>query len=283
LKIELKNKIILGLWLLVALSVLVLFVVARQSKKHSLCAGSKVEISGNNQNYFVTEKEVNEIVNASGDIKEKIIESIHIAALENALQQNSWIKNAELYFENNGVLHIDIAQRQPIARLFCVDGSSNYIDKNGLRLPIKNTATSRVLTITNFTSSNNVLANTDSLLLNDVNQLSNFIYADSFWNAQIAAINITSTGKFELVPTIGNHIVQIGNANNLKEKFDRLYTFYTKAWLQNGIETYEMVDVRFNNQVVATRKGSLKNVIDSVANPLLAMDSTILSDSLNLP
>lgn len=282
-KIEVKNKIILGLWLLVALSVLVLFVAARQSKKHSFCAGCKIEISGNNQNYFVTEKEVAEIVNASGDIKEKSIENIDIAVLENALQKNSWIKNAELYFENNGVLHIDIEQRQPVARLFCVDGTSSYIDKNGLRLPVKNTATARVLAITNFTSSNNVLANTDSLLLNGVTQLSNFIYADSFWNAQIAQVNITSTGKFELVPTIGNHIVQIGNANNLKEKFDKLYTFYTKAWLQNGIETYEMIDVRFNNQIVATKKGSFRNIVDSVKNPLLAIDSMNLVDSLNLP
>ncbi len=274
-KVELKNKIVFGLWLLIGLSILILFVAAMQSKKNSLCAGSKVEISAGNQNYFVTEKEVNEIINASGDIKEHTIQSIDIATLEAALKKNSWIKNAELYFENNGMLHVDIEQRQPIARLFSVNGNSYFLDKTALRLPVKNATTARVLVITGFPSDNDTLAHADSVLLMSVKNVVNYVYADTFWNAQIAQININSSGKFELTPAFGNHIIQLGDANNLKDKFDRLLTFYSKAWLQNGIDTYEMLDVRFSNQVVATRKGSLKNIVDSVAN------SPILIDSLN--
>jgi cell division protein FtsQ len=278
--LKIKNqKLIMGLWLLIGLGVLMLFIAAMQHKKNSLCVGSKVEISASNQTYFVNEKEIDEIINASGDIKERPIKSIDITALENALQKNVWIKNAELYFENNSLLHIDIEQRQPIARLFTVNGTSTYLDKDALRLPIKNTATARVLVITNFTSNNEVLAHTDSLLLMDIKQISNFIYADSFWNAQIAQVNITNTGKFELIPTVGNHIVKFGDANNLKEKFERLYTFYTKAWIQNGIDTYNLIDIRFNNQVVATKKGALNYNIDSIKNMIVVTDSASI-DSL---
>ncbi len=279
-KVELKNKIILGLWLFAALSVLVLFVAASQKRKNGLCAGSKIDITASNQIFFVTQKEVNEIINSNGDIKEKKVNSIDIANLENALQKNVWIKNAELYFDNNATLHVDIKQRQPIARLFCVDGVSHYLDENAVRLPIKNNASARVLVVTDFPSSNEVLARVDSLVLKDVKAISNFIYADSFWNAQIAQVNITNTGKFELVPTIGNHIILLGNAESLKEKFERLYTFYTKAWLQNGIDAYETVDVRFKNQIVATRRGtSVRNLMqDSTA--LLLRDSTLINDSI---
>lgn len=101
-----------------------------------------------------------------------------------------------------------------------------------------------------------MLAHTDSLVLNDEKTIINFIYADSFWNAQIAQVNITNTGKFELVPAIGNHIILLGSTENLAEKLERLYTFYSKAWLQNGIDAYEAIDVRFDNQVVATRRGT---------------------------
>jgi cell division protein FtsQ len=263
----------MGLWLLIGLSILVLFIAAMQHKKYCLCTGCKVEISASNQNYFVTEKEILELINASGPVNERPIKSIEINLLEAALQKNTWIKNAELYFENNGLLHIDIEQRQPIARLFTVNGSSTYLDKDALRLPIKNVATARVLTITNFTSDNEILAHTDSLLLIDIKQISNYIYYDSFWNAQIAQVNITNAGQFELVPTLGNHIVQLGDASNLKEKFERLYTFYTKAWLQNGMDTYSLIDVRFNNQVVATKKGVLRNVPDTIASSIPIVDS----------
>lgn len=283
-KIVLNKKLIIGLWLLIGLSILVLFVAASKHKKHSFCAGIKIEISGNNQTYFVTEKEVSAIINASGTITERLLKNIDIASLEKELQKNTWIKNAELFFDNNGILHIDIAQRQPIARLFTVNGSSTYIDKEGLRLPIKNTATARVLTITGFSSDNDILAHTDSVLLISVKQVADFVYKDTFWNAQIAQLDITAVGQFELIPTIGNHIIKIGDANNLTEKFNRLYTFYTKAWLQNGIDTYELIDVRFNNQVIATRKGAIKNNIDSSYSlNTLNLDSTLKTsiDSVN--
>lgn len=272
-KVELKNKVVFGLWLLFGLGILVLFVAAMQKRKTDLCAGSKIEISANHQNYFITEQEIDDIVNASGNIKERAVKSIDIAALEDALQKNIWVKNAELYFDNNGVLHTDIEQRQPVARLFTVNGGSVYLDKDAMRLPVKNTATARVLVVTNFPSDNDVLAHTDSLMLMDIKSISNFIYADTFWNAQIAQLNITSSGRFQLIPSIGNHTVLFGDASDIKAKFERLFIFYQKAWLQSGMNTYETIDIRYNNQVVATRKGIYRNASDSAANILLANDS----------
>ena len=244
-----------------------------QKRKSGFCTGIKIEINANNQNYFITEKEVDAIINASGNIKERSIKTIDIASLESALKKDRWIKNVEIYFDNTEILHIDVEQRLPIARLFTVDGTSSYLDKNALRLPPKNTATARVLIVTGFPSDNEVLAHTDSILLDDIKKISNFIYLDTFWNAQIAQIHITSSGTFELIPTIGNHVLLLGDANNLKQKFEKLYTLYTKAWLQNGIDSYEIIDLRFHNQIVATRKGTIKKMLDSLSSGLIVKDS----------
>ena len=255
---------------------------AMQKRKNGFCAGSRVEISANNQNYFITEKEVNEIINLGGDIQERTIQSIDLSSLEIALEKDLWVKNAELYFENNGTLHVDIEQRQPIARLFAVTGSSVFIDKDALRLPIKNTASARVLTITSFPSDNQVLAHTDSLILNKAKVLANYIYADTFWNAQIAQVDITSSGNFELIPAVGNHIIKFGDIDNMKEKFERLMTFYTQAWTQNGMNTYEVIDIRFKNQVVATRKGTIARASIDTAIARVLLDSLNANvDSLN--
>jgi cell division protein FtsQ len=255
---------------------------AMQKRKNGFCAGSRVEISANNQNYFINEKDVNEIINLGGDIQERTIQSIDLSSLEIALEKDLWVKNAELYFENNGTLHVDIEQRQPIARLFAVTGSSVFIDKDALRLPIKNTASARVLTITSFPSDNQVLAHTDSLILNKAKVLANYIYADTFWNAQIAQVDITSSGNFELIPAVGNHIIKFGDIDNMKEKFERLMTFYTQAWTQNGMNTYEVIDIRFKNQVVATRKGTIARAAIDTAIARVLLDSLNANvDSLN--
>jgi cell division protein FtsQ len=66
-----------------------------------------------------------------------------------------------------------------------------------------------------------------------------------------------------MVPVIGDHIVVLGNAEDLDRKFKHLYTFYKSAWLQNGMNTYEKLDVQYSNQVVAVRKGTGKALVDS--------------------
>jgi cell division protein FtsQ len=88
-----------------------------------------------------------------------------------------------------------------------------------------------------------------------IKQLANFIQADTFWNAQVAQIDITPDRTFEMVPTIGNHIVGLGNGEDIEQKFKRLFTFYNQVWTKVGLEKYSRIDVQYKGQVVATRRG----------------------------
>jgi cell division protein FtsQ len=87
--------------------------------------------------------------------------------------------------------------------------------------------------------------------------------------AQVAQIDITPQSTFEMIPVIGDHIVALGTAEDLDKKFSHLYTFYRQAWMQNGMNTYEKLDVQYNNQVVAVKKGTGKAQIDSARAHLL--------------
>jgi cell division protein FtsQ len=159
---------------------------------------------------------------------------------------------------------VRISERQPIARIFTVQGESFYLDNNGLRLPLREKLSARVPVFTSFPSDKKKLSEPDSLLLSDLVSVGKFIVADSFWMSQVAQVDISPQGDFEIIPTIGDHTVSIGNADSLQSKFNRLYSFYKNAWLQNGINVYEKIDVQYNNQVVAIRKGSAKAIADSI-------------------
>lgn len=276
-KVEIKNKIVFGFWLFIALSVLVLFVAASQKRKNSFCLGSIININESNQNYFITQNDVEAIVNFNGDIKQKNLKNINLEQIGQLLKKNLWIKSADLYFDNNNYLHINIEQSRPIARLYTVYGNSTYLDNQGLRLPVKVGATARVLAITGFPSSNNVLAKTDSILLENAVLVANCIVVDTFLNAQIAEVNIDNKGNFELIPTIGNHIITLGDTTELKQKFNKLILFYKKVWLKSGIDIYEKIDLRFNNQIVATKKNvvTIQNV-DSSINKVDTLQKTVL-------
>ena len=173
------------------------------------------------------------------------------------------MKNAELFFDNNQVLQVKIQERQPVGRVFTAEGSSFYVDSSGVRLPLSDKLSARVPMFTNFPSDKEVMAASDSELLRGVVDMGKFITADSFWMAQIAQVYITPQGTFELTPTVGNQTIIFGDADDVDNKFNNLYTFYKKAWLQNGINTYSKLDVRFENQVVGVKRGAEPVVADT--------------------
>lgn len=258
------KKIVFGiLWLLAGIGTIVLLGAAMQKKNNKPCAEIKIEIRGAAKHMFIDEKDVREILSTTGAITGNPIAALNLRAMESTVEKNPWVQNAEMFLDNNQVLEVRIDERQPVARVFTLDGSSFYLDSNSLRLPLSEKLSARVPVFTGFPSDKPVLSGPDSVLLHNVVKLGKYILADSFWMAQVAQVDITPQSNFEMVPVVGDHIVALGNADDIDKKFHRLYTFYQKAWLQNGINTYEKLDVQYDKQVVAIKKGAGKAWIDS--------------------
>ena len=68
--------------------------------------------------------------------------------------------------------------------------------------------------------------------------------------------------KFEMVPVIGNHIVNLGNGENIEQKFNRLFIFYKQVLSKTGFDKYKAIDVRYTGQVVGRKSDNPK--VDSV-------------------
>jgi cell division protein FtsQ len=113
---------------------------------------------------------------------------------------------------------------------------------------------------TNFPTDKTVLRGTDSLLLAQIKQINRCLTKDSFWLAQVAQVNITPAGTFELVPVVGNHVVVFGDGNNCEAKLRRLWLFYQQVAANIGFDRYSVVNVQYEKQVVATKKGTISKV-----------------------
>lgn len=276
------------LWLLLGAGTIILFGAAMIQKNNKNCSDIKVEITGVDEHLFIDEKDVKDLINKNADLTNKQVKQIDLKAIETELEKTAWVKNAELFFDNNQVLQVRIEERQPVARIFTVQGSSFYIDSAGIRLPLSDKLSARVPMFTNFPSDKVPLSTPDSLLMKGVVNLGRSINYDSFWRAQIEQVYITPQATFELIPVIGDQTIVFGDASDIESKLTNLYTFYKKAWVQNGINAYKKLDIRFRNQVVATRKGAEAVLSDStkanaaiyalmkggVINNLAKLDST---------
>ena len=258
-----KKTIVQVLWLLLGVGAIVLFGAAMIQKNHKALADIKVEITGADEHLFIDEKDVKDLINEHSNLVNKKVNQIDLKAIETELEKTPWVKNAELFFDNNQVLQVRIEERQPVGRVFTATSSSFYVDSSGVRLPLSDKLSARVPMFTNFPSDKEVMASSDSELLKGVVDIGKFITADSFWRAQIEQVYITPQGTFELTPTVGNQTIVFGDGEDVERKFNNLYTFYKKAWLQNGINTYSKLDVRFENQVVGVKRGAEISVADT--------------------
>lgn len=278
-----KRIAVSTLWILTGVGAIVLLGAAMQQKEHKRCSDVKVEITGAEKHIFIDEKDVLQLLNGASYIKSAQTADLDLRRMESMVERNPWVKNAEMYIDNNQVLQVRIEERQPVARVFTLDGSSFYVDSGALRLPLSDKLSARVPVFTGFPSGRPVLSKPDSALLKDIVSVGRYISSDSFWTAQVAQVNITPRAEFEIVPVIGDHVVMLGDAEGLDRKFNRLYAFYKQAWLQNGIDTYERLDVQYDNQVVAVRKGTARAQMDSArAHQLVAeMAAERATDSIN--
>jgi len=85
---------------------------------------------------------------------------------------------------------------------------------------------------------------------------------DSFWMSQTEQIDIAKDRSFEMVPTVGNHIIKLGDGSDIDKKFRRLFIFYQQVMSKAGFNRYNFVDVRYDGQVIGTKDKISK--IDSV-------------------
>lgn len=290
-----QNILIKTLWSLAGAALIFLLVIAWKAKVAKKISEVQVELVGESTKaIFMDENEIAQILKEQGVAKGTIVEGINLTAIEKNLERIRWIKNAELFINNQQLLEVKIQQRIPIARIFSVAGTSFYMDEEGWRLPLKQLTVLRLPVFTGFPTDQDQLSVPDSLLLNDIRFFSNTIKSDSFFTAQIAQVNIEPNGDFYLVPSLGDHTVLIGSVDNLEDKLNRLYTFYKKVWVQSGINAYQVLDCRFDGQIVALKKGmfpvqyapgmipfqnSILPSMDSVAIPV-KLDSLTLSKPL---
>jgi len=262
-----QRTVFITLTLAACSGLVVLLVAAIGKKNHENCRDYVITIKGAENNMFIDEKDVTQLLikATNGKVKGQAIVSFNLRKLEQSLKDNVWIRNAELYFDNNDILHISVIERQPIARIFTEKGKSFYIDSTMKQIPLSDKMSARVPVFTNFPDKIR-LSEKDSSILKDVKKTAEFILNDPFWMAQVEQIDISDCGfkcwSFEMTPTIGNHIVKLGNGDDMEKKFHRLLVFYQQVMCKTGFNKYDVVDVQFEGQVVASKNQRTK--VDSL-------------------
>jgi cell division protein FtsQ len=254
------RKLLIGFAWVTSISAIVALMSFIEYKKAGvICTDVKIYIPGNQ--YFIDKDEVDNIlqVKSKALIGHKL-EDINIQALETKLRANPFIEFAKVYMEMDGVINVEISQRQPILRVVNKFDQDFYIDQHGLKMPLSQNFTAKVLVATGAIDElfGNRVDSLHNAITKDLYRTADFIRKDSLWSAQIVQIYVNQSHELELIPRVGNHRILLGNADSLSIKFGNLLVFYKQALPKVGQDAYKIINIKYANQVVGIKNEILK-------------------------
>lgn len=251
-KISVRKVLQAFVTLLVTTACLVAILGASKMQKTKTLNRIHINIENENKYQFLNKTILREELIDQKEIKEgkTTIENLDIHAIEKKALKNPWIASAQVYLDYSRNMFIKISQRVPVARIFYENGKSCYLDTGLKMLPLSDNFSYYTTIVTNVPELKN-----DSVsrsLKAQIIKLVHFVERDSFWSAQIAQISIGENYQFDLVPVLGKHIIRFGDTTNMQKKFKNLFAFYTHVLNRIGWDKYEELDLRFDNQLVAS-------------------------------
>ena len=219
---------------------------ARGKSQGELCSAIEVEVINADSTSFVTPQGV------LSDLKGQGIEVIgqHMgetdaSSIEEALRKSPYLENADCVKCQDGRLLIRVSQLVPVMRVFDGD-ASYYVNRAGKRMGASSFYHCDVPVVQgHFTRK---YPATRLLPLID------FIEKDSLLHSLVTMFQVNDTNNIIIVPNFSGHVVNIGNATGFENKFAKLKLFYGEVLPKKGWNTYDTISVKWNHQVVATKR-----------------------------
>ncbi len=257
----LKKSII---WIITAVYLIVAFGFVGNHYEEQLCNRIKITVKDSVNIGLLNASDIAKMIDQN-NIKYLGVPlcEIDLEAIEKVVSRNQLIEECKAYTGINGSLHIEIIQRQPLARIIEAGGRSYYIDQKGNILNLSSHYSPHILVINGRFSTSlpvgkplNVLRLGESgsgKLLRDIFELATYIESHELWNAQIVQVYVNNKHEFELVPRVGPHIIVLGTLDGYQEKFNKLELFYKEGLNNIGWNQYIKINLKYKDQIVCSK------------------------------
>jgi cell division protein FtsQ len=223
-------------------------------QSHKLvCCDIKVDITDSSKVRFIRSNDIKNWVKIyHREIFGKQVNTLNIRKIEEGIQKFQPVEEVSVYtnvFNNGGrnsqSLVVKIKQRDPVFRVMGA-GRTYYVDKFGKYINWSAHFTPRVIIVGGNFSSKYAC---EKLL-----PLISFINDDSFWSSQIDQIYVDNKGELSIIPKVGDQVIVFGIPENYEIKCRNIKALYTEGFKSGGWNRYSIINAKFLNQIVCTKK-----------------------------
>ena len=247
-----------------ALVVLLIVLVSRNSNSERLqtaCTGLEVSILDSASRSFVSVEDVKRYIDEEyGVYLGQRMDSVNLKKIESAIEGRSAVGTTQAYMTLDGVLHVEITQREPMV-LFKTKEGGFYADEAGFLFPMRDDYSKEIPVI-----EGDIPINGDSgykgepkteeerQWLSGILDLLRYMNHDKYWSDSIAKIHLDKDGSIIMTPREGKEKFIFGKPDNFVDKFSRMETYYRYIEPEKEKGYYSTVDVRYDGQIVCREK-----------------------------
>jgi hypothetical protein len=227
----------------------------REAASKRVCRAIEVTVADSAENRFVRKQEVKDIVQENFNVKGRKLSEINCGAIETLLDTRSAIKSSEAYSTEDGVLHVSIRQRRPVARIQMEDVGF-YIDETGWVFPLQRDYTSYVTMVTGDIPlkvdkyTRGKLTGEDGKWIDKLLPFVEYVAGSDFWSAQIEQVAIVPNGDALICPRTGKQRIIFGGFEDYEVKLAKLDAFYRCIVPEKGWDRYSEVNLKYKNQII---------------------------------
>lgn len=243
--LKFKNATIIGVSVLF---LILLFTNVKGDFSEGKCNSIEINIEQPENMPLISKNEVMAWLTSKGDLIGERIDKIELSEIEKGIRALPRIKSCEIHIDFKGKLAVDIEPYLPIARVLRDAQTDSYVSKEGVFFPMSPNHTARVILLSGeyFDNKNSLNSQKDSSLVAFLNIINN----DDLWRAQFTQIEVKSDKTLEIVPLLGNHLINFGSAENVNAKLRRLSVFYKQIYPIKGWDNFSEVSVAYAHQIV---------------------------------
>lgn len=212
-----------------------------------VCAGLRIAVNDTASLRFVTAAELGrELGSLPVSAKGMRLSDIYTDSIELLFSAIDKIEDVEAVRLTDGYIHVTVNPMRPVIRVFDSKGSY-YVNRQGKRI----SADARYHVDVPVVQNN---CRDTSFRITSLLPLVDHISNDSLLNSLVSMIKVESPTDVLLVPIIRGQVINFGTPDNFESKFGRISRMYAEVMPVKGWNYYDTLSVKWNGQVVATRR-----------------------------
>ncbi len=219
-----------------------------------LCTQIDVVLSDTVNSRFVSDSDIRAMIQSDGlQLQGYPLKEINTRELESKLEENAYIKRAEVNTDVTGRMEIWLEQRVPLVRIMPEGREGFYLDLEGRVLPLSTQFVPHIMLV----SGNIETPDKDGRVgaqLQKIHHFCAFISEHPFWSEQIVQLYVNRRGEYELIPRVGAHQILLGSMEQWEQKLRNLELLYEQGLSNYGWNSYETINLKYTNQIICTKR-----------------------------